>query len=86
MDFEVAWDTLELGDTVAVSDGRPCLSTNASSLANRIWRSHNFTGALVEKIDGPPRSLRFDLPADGNGNFVGYSTVEGFGHVFTKES
>lgn len=86
MDFAAAWDALAPGDQVAVSDGRPSPSANPASMAARIWRSHNFAGVLVEKIDGPPRALRFDLAADGAGNVIGFSVVEGFGHLFTEES
>lgn len=82
MDFATAWAELELGVVVTVSDGTPAPMALPDSLPMRLWRSHNFEGELVEKIDGMPRQLRFDLPANGNGNQIGYAVAEGHGHNF----
>lgn len=89
MDFAGAWDALSVGDSVTVSDGTPPPSANVDGWPYKCWRSHNFTGTLVEKIDpesapgGPPRSMRFELAPNEDGNVIGYQVVEGVGHSFT---
>lgn len=61
MTFEEAWDTLAIGDECAVSNAEP-QPTNIFGDPFKAWRSHNFTGTLVEKIDGDQRAMRFELP------------------------
>ncbi|MFL6864106.1 MAG: hypothetical protein ACJ8DZ_14015 [Allosphingosinicella sp.] len=82
MDFAEAWDALGVGDQAAVSNGQPRPPGTDTSFAVKVWRSHNFTGTLAEKPPGPPRGLRFDLPADANGTVIGYTVLEGVGHIF----
>lgn len=82
MNFSEAWDTLSAGDSVAVSNGDPPPQALADSIPMRVWRSHNFTGTLVEKIDGSPRLLRFNLPLNAEGNTIGFSVAEDVPHAF----
>jgi hypothetical protein len=82
MDFAAAWDTLDVGATAAVSNGAPRPSANPTSLPMRIWQSHNFTGELVEKIDGDPRAMRFQLAPNEAGNIIGFTVRESDGHSF----
>lgn len=82
MDFEEAWSTLELGAVVAVSNGQPIPQALETSLPMKIWRSHNFTGELVEKLDGAPRILRFDLPPSPEGNVIGWMIADDGTHTF----
>lgn len=81
MTFEEAWDGLQVGDRVAVSDGTPA---PPESQVRRywLWRSHNFEGALVEKVDGPPRLLKIEQDKAG-GARVAYSVAEWPEHTFT---
>jgi len=79
MDFAAAWDTLEIGDRVTVSNGLPEPS-NPIGMSWKLWRSHNFEGELVERIDGDWRCMRFELDASLFAR-VSYSIVEGIGHV-----
>jgi hypothetical protein len=67
---------------VTVSDGTPPPSANVDGWPYKCWRSHNFSGTLAEKIDGPPRSLRSTCP-DESGSVIGYTVMEGAGHSFT---
>lgn len=85
MDFAEAWDALSIGDTVTVSDGTPPPSANTDGWPYRCWRSHNFTGTLVAKNDGPPRSLQIELPPDDAGSVIGYQVVECIAHSFTAD-
>lgn len=82
MDFDTAWASLTIGDTVTVSNSDPEPMARPDSMAMKVWRSHNFTGALVEKIDGAPRLLRFDLPADAQANVIGFAIAEDVPHDF----
>lgn len=82
MDFAEAWTALAIGHSTVVSNGQPEPMATPESFVHRVWRSHNFTGQLVEKIDGPPRQLRFDLAPDDNGSVIGYAIMEGVGHTF----
>lgn len=83
MTFEEAWNAFQLGDMVKVRKGGPPPSSNKDGIPYKAWASHNFTGQLVEKIDGEWRSMRFELPPTEEGNIIGYTIVEGVGHVFT---
>lgn len=82
MQFSSAWDTLGIGDEVAVSNDMARPSGLPDSMGARIWRSHNFTGHLVERIDGERRFLRFDLPPNEGGNVIGFAIAEDGGHDF----
>lgn len=81
MTFEEAWDGLELGDRVAVSDGTPA-PPESQVRRYSLWRSHNFEGALVEKADGPHRGLRIEIDKTG-GARVSYTVAEWPEHEFT---
>lgn len=83
MGFNMAWASLAIGDTVAVSNGEREPNADPTSLAHRVWRSHNFSGELVDKLDGAHRALCFDLPADADGNVIGYTVEEAVAHTFT---
>jgi hypothetical protein len=82
MDFAQAWETLSIGDQVAVSNGKPPPSANTEGVPYKAWRSHNFTGELVEKIDGPFRAMRFDLPVDEAGTIIGFTVLEAIAHSY----
>lgn len=56
MTFEEAYDTAAVGDVLTVSDGKSAPPTSATFRA-ACWRSHNFSGPLLEKRAGPPRAL-----------------------------
>lgn len=78
--FEEAWTLAEIGDVIEVSNG--ARQPNGAGIELRAWRSHNFSGPLVEKIEGAPRRLRirdalnttavvsFDIPDDGAHTFA----------------
>jgi hypothetical protein len=80
MDFAEAWSAFSIGDKVAVSDGLPPPS-NPAGVAHRAWRSHNFTGRLVEKVDGGFRAMKFELDPEG-GATIAYTVQEAVPHVF----
>ena len=61
-----------------------CLACNRSGLAWRLWRAHNFTGTLAEKIDGDFRAMRFEL-VNELGNAIGHTVAEGGGHRFETQ-
>lgn len=82
MDFAAAWIALELGAEVRVSNGAPNPGSSETSLSFRIWRSNNFTGELVERIDGAARAMRFDLAPNDAGNVIGFTVREDGGHSF----
>lgn len=82
MDFPTAWDAFSIGDLVAVSNGAPTPAAGPDSLVMRIWRSHNFTGELVEKMGGEPRAMRFQLAPNEAGNVIGFTVRESDGHGF----
>lgn len=82
IDFAAIWDDLAIGDEVTVSNGQAEPLGGTDALDHRIWRSHNFTAALGEKLDGTPRAMRFDLPADEAGSVIGFVVREGDGHTF----
>jgi hypothetical protein len=83
MDFSQAWDALAIGDAVSVSDGSPAPSANVEGFPYKCWKSHNFSGTVAEKIDGPPRAMRIDQEPDEAGSVVGYVLAEGVGHSFS---
>lgn len=80
LSFSAAFATLSIGAHVTVSNGLP-EPTKVGGGPWRVWRSHNFTGELVEKIDESPRRMVFQLPKEG-GALVSYTIVEGLGHGF----
>ena len=80
LSFSAAIASLALGTTVKVSNGLP-EPTKQGSGAWRMWRSHNFTGELVDKVSNAPRSMVFRLPQEGAAR-VSYTIIEGLGHSF----
>lgn len=54
--FSQAWETYVVGDEIFVRDGRAEPPVTGSK-PWFMWRAHNPTGELVEKVDGPPREL-----------------------------
>lgn len=80
-DFDTIWTTGTIGDSFTVSNGQIEPSI-AGSLPWRHWRSHNFTGMLVEKVEGAVRCLRFRLPPEA-GATVTYEVSEAVEHTFT---
>lgn len=80
MDFAAAWTTLSVGEDVIVTDGRP-EPEMAGSLDWKVWASHNFTGELMEKMDGPPRKLRFRRVV-GDSAILSYETGEDMSYSF----
>lgn len=81
MSFGAAFAIFNLGNWVVVANGNPEPS-KTGGVPWRIWRSHNFTGQLVEKIEGVPRRMVFSLPEEG-GAQTSYTIVDGLGHNFT---
>ena len=81
MSFGAAFATFALGDSVVVANGNPEPS-KSGGVPWRIWRSHNFTGTLIEKVEGVPRQMVFQLPEEG-GVRTSYTIVDGLGHNFT---
>lgn len=83
MDFAEAWNALDVGNAVTVGNGTPPPSANTDGWPYKCWKSHNFTGTLIAKNEGPPRTMQIDQAADEAGTVVGYQVVEGVGHSFT---
>jgi len=93
MDFAQVWDELEIGDRVAVSNGKPPPSTNTAGAPYKAWRSHNFTGAIAEKLEteteaGTYRSMKITMSCpvmapDCENNEITWTIQEGIGHSFT---
>ena len=79
MDFATAWQQLERGQRVRVSNGQP--RPNGTGLGFKVWRSHNFEGRCVEFIGGPPRAIRVEMD-EVEGARVGYVIAEGSGDLF----
>lgn len=71
IDFATAWDHLDIGDQLTASNGA-IEPADPESLDHRVWRSHNFSGVIAEKIDGEPRQMRIELPANEHGAVIGY--------------
>jgi hypothetical protein len=80
MDFAEAWDTLAIGDEVTVSNGMP-RPNNFDGIPYRMWVSHNFTGTLVEKIDGEWRAMKFELPPS-LAFVIAFTVQEAIPHTF----
>ena len=83
MTFDEVFSDAELGDVLAVSNGKP--QPTASGLRLACWQSHNFTGPLRAKIDasdGQPRKLEIEARNEG-GVVVAYRVADGDEHTFT---
>lgn len=81
MEFAQAWDSFSVGDVIVVANGEIEPGREAQPVAWAAWRSHNFSGTILEKIDGTPRALRIELPERGGATLV-YCPREGDGHRF----
>lgn len=84
MTFDQVWGSVSIGEALAVSDGRAEPSPDTQRRWN-IWRSHNFSGPLIAKIDGAPRKLRIQARADA-GVTVAYDVAEDVEHNFEMVS
>lgn len=84
--FDDAFDILEVGTEVTVTCGETEPRRGTPEWAN--WRHHHHTGWLVEKVEGPPRVLRIELPeeeiAPGVTSTPIYDVVEGGNHLFDE--
>jgi ribonucleotide reductase alpha subunit len=69
-----------VGDVVKVSDGTRAPS-NQHGIPYRAWMSHNFTGTLVEKIDGDLRAMRIEM-APEPGFTIAFDVSEEVYHTF----
>ncbi len=83
MTFEEVF-ALPLGAVLAVSNGRPA-PPMAATFRYNCWRSHNFSGPLLAKIDATetaPRMLRIEARNEA-GARIAYDIADGAGHSFT---
>jgi hypothetical protein len=82
MDFSQAWESANVGDYLTVSDGI-AMPSLIGGMPWRCWRSHNFTGRLVDKVDGQigRRAMRFELAPHGRAS-IAYTIHETGGHSF----
>lgn len=80
IDFATAWDELEIGQRVRVSNGQP-EPAEQPSVQHSIWRSHNHEGEVVEKIGGQFRAIRVRLD-EHEGAQVSYDISEASGDQF----
>jgi hypothetical protein len=84
--FADAFALIAQGALVQVSDGsaEPAKATDAW----KHWRHNNLEGRLIAKVDGPPRSLAFELPSEeiapGVVSTPVYEIAEGGPHTFTE--
>lgn len=78
MTFEELWQDAPIGARVRVSNGMP---EPAGGFARALWRSHNHEGEFVDKLSGPPRSVRITLDKVG-GARVSYDVSESVEHSF----
>lgn len=83
MTFDEIWDGVSLGAIITVSNGKPAPSGGLGTPRYNLWRSHNFSGPLLEKIDGAPRKLR--IRDQSNPYQVAYDVSEGVEHSFAVE-
>ena len=85
MTFEEVWDTVEIGMVITVSDGRSEPGGGLGSFRYNAWRSHNFSGSLVEKLEAggsQPRRLRIADAASPAVNVL-YDVAENVSHTFS---
>jgi hypothetical protein len=80
-DFAKAWEKLAEGEEIRVSDGSIEPSIDDQMLRNA-WGSHNHSGILAEKIDGPVRAFAVEV-AIGD-NLVRYTVSEAVPHRFER--
>jgi hypothetical protein len=78
MKFAEAWDTLAVGASVKVSDGRP--PPNGQMPFNA-WRSHNFTGVIIDKIPGDFRAMQIEVHQEDY-PMIAYRVEEAVDHDF----
>jgi hypothetical protein len=84
MTFDEVFTDTPIGALLQVSDGRPSPPPKAVQRV-REWRSHNFSGPLLEKIEATetaPRRMKIRA-IDEPGLVVEYVVAEGIGHTFT---
>lgn len=80
MTFDEVWDGVAIGAIVSVSNGRSAPPGGLGAPRYNLWRSHNFSGALLEKREGPPRIL---VIADAaNPKAVAYEVAADVAHTF----
>lgn len=75
MEFEEAWQTLEMGTRVRVSNGQP-EPESKGGIRWHSWRSHNHEGEVVDKLLGPPRAIQVRLDKK-DGAQVAFAVAEG---------
>lgn len=84
LSFDQVWTRADVGDVVRVSNGRNAPSNTASAEHAR-WRSHNFGGPLLAKIeatDARPRVLRICDADNLVARSASYDIAEGGAHTF----
>lgn len=79
MDFAQAWDEIEVGQRIVVSNGEP--EPPGPSVRWSMWRSHNHEGTVVDKLVGPPREICVQLD-EIDGVQVTYGVSEAVVHDF----
>lgn len=80
MTFDEAWAAAQIGDVMVVSNGRPEPPGGLGASRYNVWRSHNFSGPLIEKVEASPRRLRIRDAA--NPKTVTYDVREDVPHTF----
>lgn len=83
MTFDDVYESVAVGAVVSVSNGAPKPPERAR-LRYACWRSHNFSGALLEKLAPPDQAARALVIEAANepGLKLAYTIVEGAGHTF----
>ena len=82
MTFDDVFAGVAVGAVLAVSDGKAAPPESAR-LRFACWRSHNFTGALLQKLGpaGGARGLVIEA-VNAPGLKIAYTVLEGPAHTF----